>query len=272
MPDILRVAAVQLNSGEDVAANLATCARLVEQAARAGARLVVLPENFAFMGTEKAKRQLAESLEGEPGPIRRALSHWAEAHSVHVVAGGWPLRSDNPARPYNGATLFSPEGRAVATYRKLHLFDVELPSGKQYRESEGVTPGSEVVCVDVDGFRVGLSICYDLRFPELYRTLVDRGAEVLCIPAAFTAETGRAHWEILCRARAIESQCYVIAPGQTGTHLGDRHTFGHSLLLDPWGSVLASAAEGEAVLIGEVSRAELTAIRQRLPALRHRRL
>lgn len=268
----LCVAVVQLNSREDVRENLIACREYIAEAAELGATLVALPENFAFLGSESAKRAIAETLDAPPGPITSMLREAAVRHHIHLLAGGWPERSADPSRPYNAATMFSPEGAVAAHYRKIHLFDVDAPDGKAYRESNGVTPGSELVTVDVGGFRVGLSICYDLRFPELYRKLVDAGAEILCAPAAFTAATGEAHWHLLCRARAVESQCFVVAPGQWGVHLNDRRTYGHSLVVDPWGDILVDAPEGPGVYVATLSRLHLDTVRQKLPSLRHRRL
>lgn len=272
MSQSLRVAAVQLNSGEIVKDNLSMCAELIGSAVDQGAQLVVLPENFAFMGTEVDKRAIAENLEGPKGPIRSALSEVASRNRIYILAGGWPLASGDPMRPFNAASVFGPTGDVIATYRKIHLFDVDAPDGVSYRESDGVSPGSELVCTSIGEFRVGLSICYDLRFPELYRGLVDNGAEVICIPAAFTAATGRSHWEVLCRARAIESQCYVVAAGQVGRHLGNRETFGHSLIIDPWGDVVADAGDGIGVVLADIDKERLAGIRTRLPSLKHRRL
>jgi len=271
METTLKVAAVQMNSSDRLEANLDTCRSLIARAADEGARFVALPENFAFMGSEAAKRDLAEGLDGEPGPIRRLLESAAREFGVYILGGGWPLVSGDVRRPFNAATLHDPQGRLLATYRKIHLFDVDAPDGISYRESDGVTPGDQVVCVAVDGFRVGLSICYDIRFPELYRKLVDQHADIICIPAAFTAATGQAHWEVLCRARAIESQCYVVAPGQTGSHLGNRRTHGHSLIVSPWGDILADAGTGEAVVLSHIEHTNLTSIRTKLPCLQHRR-
>jgi deaminated glutathione amidase len=272
MPEILRVAAVQLNSCDDVSTNLTTCRRLIGAASSEGARLVVLPENFAFMGKEAGRRTCVERLDGPAGPIRSMLFETASLHGIYLVAGGWPLASDDEMRPFNAASIVTPSGGFLATYRKIHLFDVDAPDGISYRESRGVTAGSVPICATVDGFRVGLSICYDLRFPELYRKLVDMGAEIICIPAAFTAATGRAHWEVLCRARAIESQCYVIAPGQTGAHRGGRETYGHSLVVDPWGEILADAGDHEGIVVVNVDRTRIGSVREKLPCLQHRRL
>jgi deaminated glutathione amidase len=268
----LRVAAVQLNSREDLSANLDTCRRLVRSAVEQGARFVALPENFALMGSEAERRNCSERLEGPAGPIRTMLVEVAKTHGIWLLAGGWALVSGDDARPYNAASVVGPDGRLLATYYKIHLFDVDAPDGISYRESNSVTPGNEPVCVNVDGFRVGLSICYDVRFPELYRKLVDMGAEALCVPAAFTAATGAAHWDLLCRARAVESQCYLVAPAQTGKHLGERETYGHSLIVDPWGKVLADAGDGEGIVVADIERARVDEIRAKLPCLRHRRV
>jgi predicted amidohydrolase len=267
----LRVAAVQLASGSDVSKNLDACARATEDAAKAGADLVVLPENFAYAGPEAGKRALAESLVGDTGTVGRSLASWARAHRLTLVAGGMPERSEDAQRPFNTCAVFSPAGELVARYRKRHLFDVELPEGTRYCESEATTAGSDIVSCSVGGAEVGLSICYDLRFPELYRRLVQGGAQLLLIPSAFTRTTGAAHWHVLVRARAIENQCFVVAPGQCGEALPGRPTFGHSLIVDPWGRVLAEAADEAAVLIQDLDFAELARVRAKLPALRHRR-
>ncbi|MGE5785304.1 MAG: carbon-nitrogen hydrolase family protein [Myxococcales bacterium] len=273
MAETLRVGVVQLNSGDDVGANLDACRRLIAKAADLGAQFVALPENFAFFGSEQAKRELAErSDEASNGPILEMLSTAASAHRVYVLGGGWPESSADALRPYNTAIVVGPDGRIIARYRKIHLFDVDAPDGHAYRESNGVTPGASIECVTIEGFRVGLSICYDLRFPELYRRLVDEGAEIVCIPSAFTFATGQAHWHLLCRARAIENQCFVIAPGQWGSHPRNRKTFGHSLILDPWGEILEEISEGEGVAVATLNRERLVAVRNKLPSLSHRRL
>jgi predicted amidohydrolase len=268
----LRVAAVQLSAQGDVAANLAECRARVEQAVALGASVVVLPENFAYMGPEEGKRSIAEKIGDDDGPIGRALSEMAAACGVTVIAGGMPERSADPTRPYNTCVAYGERGELIARYRKIHLFDVDLSDGTTLRESNATAFGDEPVVVDVGGFKVGLSICYDLRFPELYRALVDRGAEVLVVPAAFTVHTGRDHWHVLLRARAIESQCFVAAAAQWGKHPGGRTTYGHSLVVDPWGTVVADSPDRSGVVIGDVSREALEKVRKALPSLRHRRL
>lgn len=266
----MRVAAVQMNSGPDRTRNLAATSELVMQAAGGGARLVVLPEGFAYLGPAARRRELAESLAGRAGPIRETLQHLAQKHCLYLLAGGWPVASSDPSRPYNSATLVGPDGRLLASYAKLHLFDVQLADGQVYRESETTMPGVEISSAEVEGFRLGLSICYDIRFPELYRALSDRGVDVLCIPAAFTRQTGAAHWELLCRARAVEAQCYVIAPNQTGGHGEGRFTYGHSLIVDPFGQILAQGGTEQEVLFAELTRQRLAEVRAQIPALQHR--
>jgi deaminated glutathione amidase len=275
----LTVAAVQMSSQENVAHNLATASRLVAEAAARGAKLVLLPENFAFMGPEEEKRALAETIVigapepgAPPGHIVQALGDAARHAGVHVIAGGMPERSDDPDRPYNTCLVVGPDGQPVARYRKIHLFDVEVGDGQRYCESASTMGGTESVSFQQAGFWIGLSVCYDLRFPELYRSLVDAGAELIVVPAAFTLATGKDHWHVLLRARAIESQAYVLAAGQWGTHPKGRRTYGKSLLVDPWGEVVAQASEGEGIVIGNVDRAYLEQVRANLPSLKHRRL
>jgi len=266
----LDVAAVQLSTQDDLTHNLSEARAMIRQAARRGARLVVLPENLAFMGSEREKRSLASPL--APGfPIFESLSMAASDTDTWVIAGGVPESSDVPQRPYNTCAVFSPDGTLVASYRKIHLFDVDLPDGTRFAETESCARGSEVVCVDVDGFRVGLSICYDLRFPELYRQLVDRGAQVVVVPSAFTVTTGKDHWHPLLRARAIENQVYVAAPAQCGKH-PKRTTYGKTVIVDPWGTVVAQCSDGVGLCMHTLDLGYLRQVRESLPALRHRRL
>lgn len=271
----LRVAAVQMSSQDDLAKNLRRVGERIEEAASMGARAVVLPENFAFMGKEAEKHAIAEALSGSDagGPILSALASAARGAKVWVIGGGMPTRSGDPTRPFNSCVVLGPDGALRAHYHKAHLFDVELADGSVYRESGGTTPGGgEAVVVDIEGWKVGLSICYDLRFPELYRRLSEGGAEVIVIPSAFTVPTGKDHWHVLLRARAIEAQAYVIAPAQWGRHPHGRLTYGKSLIADPWGDVIAQASEGEGVVVAELRRGYLEEVRDRLPSLRHRRL
>lgn len=271
----LTVAAIQMSSQGDVVENLRIANQQVEEAARRGARVVVLPENFAFMGNEEEKRGLAESLDSpsHSGPIIDSLASAATKSGVWVIGGGMPTRSPDPARPFNTCVVVAPDGRVAAHYHKLHLFDVELADGSAYRESKGTMPGDEKPpVVEIEGFKVGLSICYDVRFPELYRELSRAGAEAIVIPAAFTVPTGKDHWHVLLRARAIEAQSYVIAPAQWGMHPRGRQTYGKSLIVDPWGDVIAQASEGEGIVVSEMNRGLLEDVRKRLPSLLHRRI
>jgi predicted amidohydrolase len=266
------VAAVQLSSQAGVAENLTACERLIGEAAARGARIVVLPENFAYFGDDAGRGALAERAGDTSAPIQGALSAWAQRESVHLVAGGMPERSEDPKRPHNTLVCFAPNGDYVASYRKIHLFDVDLADGTKLAESASTTPGSTPVVVEMDGFRVGLSICYDLRFPELYRALVARGAEVMLVPAAFTLHTGKDHWHVLLRARAIEAQSYVVAAAQWGKHPGARTTYGHALVADPWGTVVAEASDGLGFALGALDSERIDSVRSSLPSLAHRRL
>jgi predicted amidohydrolase len=281
----LRVSAVQMRSTDDLAANLAACRALVGEAAADGAQLVVLPECFSFLGRREGdKLAIAETIE-ERGPIRSTLSELATQHGVWIVGGGTPERiAGDPRRTYNTALVIDPRGDLVAHYRKIHLFDVDIPhpgdtpgsprdSGSArttLRESDATAPGCELVVVDIAGAKVGLSICYDVRFPELYRALVkDRGAEIVLVPAAFTAHTGAAHWHLLLRARAVEDQSWVVAAAQWGRHNEKRESYGHTLIADPWGSIVAERPEGDGVVTATLDRATLEQRRAQLPALRH---
>ncbi len=266
------VAAVQLNSQDSVPANLARAKHWIARAAALGAKLVTLPENFAFMGEEAAKREVAESLDGpHPGPIWSALAESATACGIWILGGGMPEKSDDPARPFNTSVLVDPSGAVAARYRKVHLFDVSLADGSSYCESAATTAGGDVVTADVLGVRVGLSICYDVRFPELYRRLADHGALVVTVPAAFTLTTGKDHWHVLLRARAIENQVYVIASGQHGKHSRGRQTYGKSVIVDPWGEVIAQCSEGEGVIAAHLDFEYQDRVRKSLPALSHRK-
>jgi predicted amidohydrolase len=264
-----RIAAVQMASGADKASNLATAERLVKEAAARGAALVGLPENVAWMGPETERSAAAEPLEG---PTLQRFSALARAASVHLLAGSVLETGAPGGRLYNTSVLFGPTGERLAVYRKMHLFDVEVGDGQTYRESAAVAPGKDVVSVQTPLGRIGLSVCYDLRFPELYRALSKEGAVLLTVPSAFTLMTGKDHWEVLLRARAIENQTYVLAPAQGGRHPGDRLTYGHAMVVDPWGLVVACASEGEGLAVAEMETGLLERVRARLPALQHRRL
>ena len=269
------VAAIQMSSGDDVATNLSVAAQHLEAAADQGAKLAVLPENFAFMGAnERAKLSVCEP--PTSGPIQGFLSDIARRLKLWVVAGSVPLAVENdPERVWPACLVFDDGGRCVARYNKIHLFDVSVErEGKvdRYQESRHFVRGDwKPIVVDTPVGKLGLSICYDLRFPELYREMSKAGAELLSIPAAFTENTGEAHWEPLLRARAIENQCIVIAPGQYGKHPDGRRTWGHSMIIDAWGKVLAQRDSGEAAVLAEYELEQLHALRERFPALSHRR-
>jgi predicted amidohydrolase len=262
-------AAVQMASGADREANLARAEALVEEASGRGARLVVLPEVFVWRGARAAEQDIAEPV---PGPSTERLAALARRLGIWLCAGSLLERATDAERAYNTSCLFDPRGMLLARYRKIHLFDVEIPGRVSVRESASRTPGADVVTVPTELGVLGLSVCYDLRFPELYRRLVRAGAEVLLVPSAFTFPTGAAHWELLCRARAVENQCYVIAPDQGGTSPHGFADWGDSLIVDPWGRVLARAGEGEHVITAEIDRAYLARIRRELPCLGHARL
>jgi predicted amidohydrolase len=256
-----------MTSGPNWADNLATALDLVRQAAERGATFVNLPENFDLMGSPEDKRALADAVEGERlRPLREAASRLG----LTLLCGSF-AESGPAGKIYNTSVLVGPNGRTLAVYRKLHLFDADV-GDREYRESQLVASGDETVVAESDAGRIGMSICYDLRFPELYRSLSSKGAEVLCVPAAFTERTGRDHWEVLLRARAIENLGYVVAPAQWGEHPGGRRTFGRSMIVDPWGTVLCCVPDGTGVGTAEIDLARLRAIRAKLPALAHRRM
>jgi predicted amidohydrolase len=266
------VALAQLNSQADVAENLAIVGRLVAEAAGRGASIIVLPENFALMGaTEQARAAAAERLQDDArGPILDALRTFASKHRIAIIGGGMPEASGDPGRPFNACVAVDDRGRVAAVYRKIHLFDVDLADGTRFTESDYTSAGAEIVTCELAGIRVGLSICYDLRFPELYRRLRDAGADLVVVPAAFTLTTGRDHWHALLRARAIEQQMWVAAPGQWGTHAKGRQTYGKSILVDPWGDIVAQHPEGIGIVIGEVREGRVDEVRRAMPIARHR--
>ncbi|MDB4994060.1 MAG: Aliphatic amidase AmiE [Myxococcaceae bacterium] len=268
----LTAAVIQLNTQDDVAKNLTRAGELVHEAVRHGAQVCVLPENFAFMGEEEDKRSIAESLEGQ-GPIVKFLRALGKEVGVHIVAGGMPEASGDPDRPFNTSVLVDPSGTIAARYRKVHLFDVDI--GQSYCESRSTlaspTP-DDVRVLDVRGAKLGMTVCYDVRFPELYRRLAERGAEIVTVPAAFTLMTGKDHWHVLLRARAVENQAFILAAGQWGKHPRGRQTYGHSLIVNPWGTVLAECGDGEGFATARLDFAYQDEIRSSLPALKHRRL
>jgi deaminated glutathione amidase len=264
-------AVVQVTSGADLEHNLDRCRSLIEEAAGMGAKLVVLPENFAFLGEhETAKMAVAEAVPGD-GRILATMRQLARDRQVDLVLGGMP-EAVSATHVHNTSVYLDARGEIRGIYRKIHLFDVAIPDGAVYRESASVKPGDATVVVDGDVGKVGLTICYDLRFPELYRTLVQKGARILTVPAAFTLHTGRDHWHPLLRARAIENLAFVLAAAQFGRHNAKRVTFGHACIVDPWGHVLAEVGDREGVAVAELDFDYQDRLRRELPALEHRRL
>lgn len=268
-----RAAAIQMVSGTDLQANLEQAASLLEKAAEAGASLAVLPENFALMGAGDAAKLAVAEAPGA-GPIQTFLSTQAARHRLWIVGGTIPLQQPSQVdRAYASCLVFDEQGRQAARFDKIHLFDVHIPGrDESYAESASTLAGDEVVVLDTPLGRLGLAVCYDLRFPELFRRMQDQAVEIIALPSAFTAATGRAHWEVLLRARAIENLCFVVAPNQGGKHAGGRETWGDSLIVDPWGQVLDRLAQGPGVVIGEIDLERQRQTRARFPALQHRRL
>lgn len=268
----MRVAAIQMNSGADVARNLELARELLADAAAQGCRLAVLPENFALM-PERGRDKAAHAEQPGEGPIQSFLGETAREFGLWIIGGSIPIASPEAERVYGACLAVDDSGVTQALYRKIHLFDVDLPGRDEaYRESNSMYPGDDPVTVETPIGTIGVTICYDLRFPELFRTLVDADASVFTVPAAFTAVTGAAHWHVLLRARAIENLSYVIAPGQWGTHPDNRATYGHSLIVDPWGRVIAEQAEGNCAVVAEIDPDEPGKLRSSFPALANRRL
>jgi deaminated glutathione amidase len=266
----MRLAAVQMTSRDDVAGNLRAAEALVAEAAAAGAELVALPENFAYLRREGLPVPCAQGRGGEIVGFLRAA---AQRHGLWLLGGSFP-EAAGEGRVFNTSLLVSPEGAIEAAYRKIHLFDVDLrpQGGAEFRESAHVAPGQDVVVAKTPFGGLGLSVCYDLRFPELYRAQSERGVRFLAVPAAFAVETGRDHWEVLLRARAIENQAFVLAPAQCGRHSPERASYGRSLIVDPWGLVLARAPDRPCVIVAECDLAAQDRLRASLPVLAHRRL
>jgi nitrilase len=266
----MKIAALQMVSTPDVARNLDAAAGLIARAAAAGAMLVALPEYFCLMGRRDDDKLAIAEAPGD-GPIQRFLAAQARQHGLWLVGGTLPLRTGDAKRVRNSSLVFAPDGTLAARYDKMHLFAFD--NGREtYDEARVLEAGTELVALQAGPLRVGLSVCYDLRFPELYRALMQPPCDLLCVPSAFTDTTGHAHWELLLRARAVENQCVVLAPAQGGTHENGRRTWGHSMIVDPWGEVLAQQAEGEGVVLASVESQRIGAVRAQLPALRHRRL
>jgi nitrilase len=270
----MKIAALQMVSTPDVERNLAAAARLLGEAARAGAGLAALPEYFCFMGQRDADKIALAEVPGASGagPIQSFLAAQAREHGLWIIGGTLPVAAgDDRSRVRNRCCVFAPDGREAGHYDKLHLFRYRNDAGEDYDEGRVLDAGDTPVALDLGGWRTGLSICYDLRFPELYRGLMQPPCDLLSVPSAFTYTTGRAHWELLLRARAVENQCYVIAAAQGGRHENGRRTWGHSMVVDPWGEVLAVCEEGEGLALADMRRERIEEVRRQLPALSHRR-
>jgi deaminated glutathione amidase len=261
-------AVAQLTTTTDVAQSFDAAEGIVDEAAKLGAQFVILPENVSFMGPEEQKLLLAEPIDG---PSFKRLGRIAQSHGIWLLGGTLPEIAEQPGLAYNTSTLFNPQGELVARYRKIHLFDVALGEGATHMESSSVAPGTEAVMASTDIGKIGMTVCYDLRFPTLFRALFHAGAEIITVPAAFTVPTGRDHWEVLLRARAIESQCYVIACGQYGANTPKRRTYGRSTIIDPWGTVLAVAPDRPGIALAEIDLQRVHDFRRKLPCAQHER-
>ncbi|HXV57692.1 MAG TPA: carbon-nitrogen hydrolase family protein [Gaiellaceae bacterium] len=268
MPDRLRAACVQISSTASKADNLERMEPLVARAAATGADVVLLPEKWNGLGGPEVLHEVAEPLEG--GETVEAMSRWAREHGITLVGGSIVERREGREKLSNTCAVFDPEGELAAVYRKIHMFDVEV-GGHVYRESDAEEPGEGPESCEVEGWKLGLTVCYDLRFPELYRILAVEGAELVTVPAAFTLYTGKDHWELLLRARAVENQCYVLAANQWGVHGGGKASYGRSSIVDPWGIVLAQAPDEDGVVAAELERSRLLQVRASVPSLANRR-
>ncbi len=269
----MKISLIQMNSISDKAANIAAATALIEEAvARERPDWIALPECFDFLGAHRADKMSAAEVLGD-GPAYTAMRDLAKKHGTFIHAGSMLEKAEGEARIHNTTVVFDRAGREVARYRKIHMFDIVTPDGVAYRESASFKPGDTVVTYDCEGVTIGCSICYDLRFPALFQALVAKGASVIVLPSAFTLQTGKDHWEVLCRARAIETQTYFIAPGQTGPHtIGaeTRQTYGHSLVVDPWGHVIARASDGPGVVSARIDPARVAKVRQQMPVMSHK--
>ena len=266
-PQHVAIAAIQFNPRDDKIANIDKALSLIDQAASSGARLVVLPEIWTYMGDPDRNRENAEPI---PGDLTMRLSERARRHGIYLHAGTFAELVEGDERVRNTAVVFDPEGEIIAKYSKIHMFDVVLDGVASYQESATVSPGDEIVTTEVDGFTVGLTICYDIRFPELYRILALRGAEIILHPAAFTMTTGKDHWEVLIRARAIENTVYMVSPAQVGSDSDGKWCYGRSLIVNPWGTMLATAPDEETVITATLDRAMLERVRRQVPSLNNR--
>jgi predicted amidohydrolase len=267
-----KIAAIQMASGTNVSANLIEVSRQILSAAQAGAKLIVLPENFAIMGLQDIDQVKIAENDGI-GPIQDFLSKQAKKNKVWLIAGTIPLKSDNEDKIYAASLVYNDNGERVSRYDKIHLFDVHLEATNEtYKESETIDAGNQAIVVDTPFGKIGLAICYDLRFPELFRQLALQDAEIIVLPAAFTAITGKAHWEVLLRARAIENLCYLVASAQGGYHVNGRETYGNSMIVDPWGVILDELPQGSGYVIADVDLENVKTIRRNFPALQHRKI
>ena len=267
-----KFAAIQMASGLSVSANLIEAEKLITEAAKAGANLIALPENFALMGETEFDKIKQKEID-EQGPIQEFLSNIARKLGIWLVGGTIPLAADDENKVIAACLVFNDQGERVARYDKIHLFDVSVPdSDEEYRESDTIAKGQSELVIDSPFGRLGVAVCYDLRFPELFRKMAGQGMDILIIPSAFTAETGAAHWEVLLRARAIENLCYVVAPNQGGFHLNGRKTFGHSMIVDPWGVVLDCYKTGSGFVIADIELERIQKVRAAFPVLQHRQI
>jgi len=267
-----KMACIQMASGPNVGANLFEAEKPIYQAAKQGAKLVVLPENFAIMGLKETDKIAVREADGK-GPIQDFLSSQAKRHKVWLVGGTIPMATKDPGKVRAACLVFNDQGQRVARYDKIHLFDVQVVgSDERYTESETIEAGSELAVIDTPFGKLGLAVCYDLRFPELFRAMLDQGMELIAVPSAFTAITGRAHWETLVRTRAIENLAYVFAAAQGGYHINGRETHGDAMIVDPWGTVLDRLPRGSGVVCAEVDLERVRSTRRNFPAIQHRRL
>ena len=266
-----KCAAIQMASSPTISVNLQEAEKLIAEAARAGAKLVALPENFALMGNHETDKLKAKEVDGS-GPIQDFLATVAKKYAVWVVGGTIPMATDDSNKVRATCLIYNDQGERVGRYDKVHLFDVNVPGTQEvYRESDSIEPGTEPQVFDTPFGRLGVAVCYDLRFPEFFRKMSVQGVDILVVPSAFTAETGAAHWEVLLRARAVENLCYVIAPNQGGLHINGRKTFGHSMIIDPWGIVLDCYKTGSGYVLAEIDSERLEKVRGAFPVLNHRR-
>ncbi len=265
-----KCAAIQMASSPTISVNLQEAEKLIAEAAKAGAKLVALPENFALMGNHETDKLKAKEVDGS-GPIQDFLATVAKKYAVWVVGGTIPMATDDSNKVRATCLIYNDQGERVGRYDKVHLFDVNVPGTQEvYRESDSIEPGTEPLVFDTPFGRLGVAVCYDLRFPEFFRKMSVQGVDILVVPSAFTAETGAAHWEVLLRARAVENLCYVIAPNQGGLHINGRKTFGHSMIIDPWGIVLDCYKTGSGYVLAEIDPERLEKVRGAFPVLNHR--